>query len=94
MQSVSSRIWTCVTVSISYDDNYYTTGTSIQEKINHHLYMDDIKLFAINETELAIDTNNKNIQLGYRNGIWYRKMCHAHDKIVFSGLETRVVWSI
>ena len=29
MQSVSSRIWTCVTVSISYNDNHYTTGTSI-----------------------------------------------------------------
>ena len=28
MQSVSSRIWTCVAVSISYDDNDYTTGTS------------------------------------------------------------------
>ena len=26
MQSASSRIWTCVTVSISYDDNHYTTG--------------------------------------------------------------------
>ena len=29
MQSVSSRIWTRVAVSISYDDNPYTTGTSI-----------------------------------------------------------------
>ena len=28
MQSVSSRTWTRVTVSISYDDNHYTTGTS------------------------------------------------------------------
>ena len=28
MQSVSSRIWTRVAVSISYDDNHYTTGTS------------------------------------------------------------------
>ena len=28
MLSVSSRIWTRVTVSISYDDNDYTTGTS------------------------------------------------------------------
>ena len=28
MQSVSSRIWTLVAVSISYDDNPYTTGTS------------------------------------------------------------------
>ena len=29
MQSVSSRIWTRVAVSISYDDNHYATGTSI-----------------------------------------------------------------
>ena len=29
MLSVSSRIWTRVAVSISYDDNHYTTGTSI-----------------------------------------------------------------
>ena len=27
MQSVSSRIWTRVAVSISFDDNHYTTGT-------------------------------------------------------------------
>ena len=27
MQSVSSSIWTRVAVSISYDDNHYTTGT-------------------------------------------------------------------
>ena len=27
MQSVSSRIWTRVAVSISCDDNHYTTGT-------------------------------------------------------------------
>ena len=28
MQSVSSRFWTRVAVSISYDDNHYTAGTS------------------------------------------------------------------
>ena len=28
MQSVSSRIWTRVTVFISCNDNHYTTGTS------------------------------------------------------------------
>ena len=27
MQSVLSRIWTRVAVSISYDDNHYTTGS-------------------------------------------------------------------
>ena len=30
MQSVSARIWTRVAVSISYDDNHYTTATSIK----------------------------------------------------------------
>ena len=29
MDSVSSRIWTRVAVSISYDDNNYTTGIII-----------------------------------------------------------------
>ena len=29
IQSASSRIWTRVAVSISYDDNHYTTGTSL-----------------------------------------------------------------
>ena len=29
MQSVSSKIWTRNAVSISYDDNHYTTATSI-----------------------------------------------------------------
>ena len=29
MQSVSSKIWTRVAVSISYDDNQYTTGIII-----------------------------------------------------------------
>ena len=32
MQSVSSRIWTHVVVSISYDDNHYTTGTTFYIK--------------------------------------------------------------
>ena len=33
MQSFSSRIWTRVVVSISYDDNHYTTGTSNTKKM-------------------------------------------------------------
>ena len=36
MQSVSSRIWIRVTVSISCDNNHYTTGTSI---LNHYGYV-------------------------------------------------------
>ena len=30
MQSLSSRIWTRVAVSISYDDNHFTTGNFLQ----------------------------------------------------------------
>ena len=33
MQSVSSRIWTRVAVSISYNDNDYTTGTSNEDEM-------------------------------------------------------------
>ena len=33
MQSVSSRIWTRVAVSISYDDNDYTTGIFVGPQI-------------------------------------------------------------
>ena len=31
MQSLSSRIWTRIVVSNSYDDNHYTTGTSWED---------------------------------------------------------------
>ena len=55
MQSVSSRIWTLVTVSISYDDNHYTTGTSYQKIIYSQL---DIKLGQLTKEEL--DTALKN----------------------------------
>ena len=38
MQSVSSRIWTRVAVSISFDDNHYTTGTSnIEPSLPYYL---------------------------------------------------------
>ena len=39
MQSVSSRIWTHVAVSISYDDNHYTMGTSILEILYVRIWM-------------------------------------------------------
>ena len=40
MQSVSSRIWTRVAVSISYDDNHYTTGTSTEPSLSYYLPID------------------------------------------------------
>ena len=54
MQSVSSRIWTRIVVSNSYDDNHYTTGTSlllytllepnlISSVVCDHKFLDDFK---------------------------------------------------
>ena len=40
MQSVSSRIWTRIAMSLSYDDNHYTTGTS-----NNVINMTDFWLY-------------------------------------------------
>ena len=62
-----------------------TTGYKLsrsQEKINHQMYMDEIKLFAKNEKRTGNShTRSLNIQSGHRNGIWHRKMCHArHEK--------------
>ena len=37
MQSVSSRIWIRVAVSISYDDNHYTMGTSTRSSLEDQL---------------------------------------------------------
>ena len=47
MQSVSSRIWTRVAVSIFYDDNDYTTGTSIALVDSISLYIGDADIYWI-----------------------------------------------
>ena len=43
--------------------------------------MDDIKVSAKKwkRTE-GFDTNRKNKQPWYKNGIWYRKMCYAYNE--------------
>ena len=43
------------------------------------MYVDDIKLFSKNEKEMENShTHSWNIQSGHRDGIWHRKMGHAH----------------
>ena len=50
-----------------------------QEKINHLMYMDDIKLFAKNEKEL--ETLIHAVRIYSRsNGIWHRKIYHTHHE--------------
>ena len=48
MQSVSSRIWTRVAVSISYDDNHDTTGTSeVEGSMGSNFHQESIDDFQI-----------------------------------------------
>ena len=52
-----------------------------QKKINHLMYMDDSKLFDKNEKRIGnLNTDRENIQSGYRDGIWHRKICHANNE--------------
>ena len=45
------------------------------------MYRDDIKLFEKKKKTVGeSDKINKNIQSGYTNAIWYRKMCYAHNR--------------
>ena len=63
MQSVSSRIWTRVAVSISCNDNQYTTGTSSVVVPVRVSAMDQIDLFTNHSylVELIAHTKKKNI---------------------------------
>ena len=47
--------------------------SKLQEKINHLMYMDNIKLFAKNVKELETNKRSENIQSGHRDWIWHRK---------------------
>ena len=55
--------------------------------------MDDIKLFAKKCKRIGdYDTDNKNIQPGYRNGIWHRKKCamiimKSRKRHIMEGIE-------
>ena len=51
MQSVSSRIWTRVTVSISYDDNHYTTVNISRVEFELVYYVGAVQLISLYATE-------------------------------------------
>ena len=63
MQSVSSIIWTRVAVSIPYDDNHYTTGTSVQILMLKQFYFKQISLsykqFQFQAIQFVINTQFK-----------------------------------
>ena len=51
-----------------------------QGKVNHLIYIDNIKLFAKTEKELETLIQKIRIQSRYRNGTYYRKMCHVNSE--------------
>ena len=53
-QSVSSRIWTRITVSISNDDNNYTTGTSVDKGVHTFSKSDCPKVNVIARVEYEL----------------------------------------
>ena len=48
MQSASYRIWTRVAVSISYDDNHYTTAISININPISNVYLKILNIYKPN----------------------------------------------
>ena len=71
IDALSPLLYVIAMMPLSYILRKYTGGyefAKLQEKINHLMYMDDIKPFEENEKDLETDKNKKNIQPEYRNG--------------------------
>ena len=69
MQSVSSKTWTRITVSISYDDNHYTTGTSMKVQLITAQQSQSFKKFCFGYENL----NDQEGQLGLE--AWIPRLC-------------------
>ncbi len=69
MQSVRSRIWTRVAVSISCDDNHYNTGTSC---LHHgHLLLDKRKILLICDIPLRQPRIHELLKTNTIHGPWF-----------------------
>jgi hypothetical protein len=49
-------------------------GYEVEGKIVNHFYMDALKLFSKDETELQQELTCQNIQQRHENGVWPRQM--------------------
>ena len=94
MQSVSSRIWTRITVSISYDDNHYTTGTSIIDltgtDIIQNLSRVENKLVNCS-IKSEINSMTKHQQTSFAMNIRYIDRSSKRHKIWFLKLRESVI---
>ena len=70
MQSVSSRIWTRVAVSISYDDNDYTKGNSCKSLLINQLWC--VQLWNVT---YDFDLTLPSVAIWwYRDSFWDRRL--------------------
>ena len=81
--ALSPLLFIIVILPLNHIIRTFTAGYTLSkshDKINHLTYMDDMELFSKNEKELETNKCSENIQSGYRDGIWHRKMCHASNE--------------
>ena len=82
MQSVSSRIWIRVTVSISYDDNHYTTGTSSFAYLNYIYLKGSSRCIVASVLGVNIAVSEFELHISHYNHFYpsksYEPLYHPH----------------
>ena len=81
--ALSPLLFIIMMMSLNYILRKCTAGYEVsksQEKINHLMFMDDIKMFAKKWKRIEnSNTCNEDIYSRHRHGIWHRKMRHARN---------------
>ena len=85
LQSVSSRIWTRVAVSISCDDNHYTMGTS---KLGHSRSISNLDSHTFSAS-LTLNSHSPNMWFDPGTEIWLRAQ-HFHTITQYRSLVEAV----
>ena len=105
MQSLASRIWTRVAVSISNDDNHYITGTSFN--LTNHYSMQSLRrqmtdiyretdsctgnmLVFLKDSSFKICFKNRSPFLSIDRIVWNRQHFRLRLGFLFNGLSTFV----
>ena len=82
MQSVSSRIWTRVAVSISYDDNDYTTGKVINWEMCKKSKFDHTNKWYMHNPAAVLENNTHKLQWDFDIQTDHRISARRPDLII------------
>ena len=69
----------CTTAKMAHCSKIFANGITSKYSKFENKSMDNIKQLVKKSKRIA-DSNNKNIQSWYRNGIWHRKMNNANNE--------------